>query len=64
MLKDTLARVRDHKNNVYYFPFVTNFGEVLSAFITEHPELQLVAMAVDVCGGASGYFVVFKEKGL
>jgi hypothetical protein len=53
-------------NGVYYFPFSGDvFGDKLSEFIGQHPDLELVTVAGDSSGITeitSGYFVVFRPK--
>lgn len=64
--KDVTPQVVNYGNGVYYFlTNVSDFGNSLSKFIAEHPELEVSAMAGNGTGfyGADiGYFVTFKEK--
>jgi outer membrane lipoprotein-sorting protein len=57
--------VTDYRNGVYYFDSNrAEFGNSLSQFIADHPELQFVSFAPDdtgTYGYTSGYFVVFKK---
>jgi hypothetical protein len=52
-------------NGVYYFPQTDQaFGEVLSGFIGNNPDLQLITIAPNdnnLYGHTSGYFAVFKK---
>lgn len=64
-----LGKIVDYGNGVYYFPFdgvrrKDTVGETLSAFITKHPELQLVTMSSlnSSALGTIGYLVVFEDK--
>lgn len=58
--------VIDYGNGVYYFPATeANFANNLSAFLYNHPELELVSVTgdgTDVHGRDAGYFVVFRKK--
>lgn len=60
------AGVVCYGNGVYYFPcYGANFGNTLSKFIKDNPELQFVDATGDgtaVHGFDKGYFVVFREK--
>jgi len=62
------SRINDvtfYGNNVYYFDCIqASFGNSLSTFISQHPELEIVSIASDNTGGygiTMGYFVVFKN---
>jgi hypothetical protein len=55
----------DYGNGVYYFPIVSaEFGNSLSAFIKQHPEMEMLSIAPTDEGYQSihGYFVIFKNK--
>lgn len=60
------CNVVDYGNGVYYFDGTeTKFGSSLSAFISEHPDMELVSMVgddTDGYGSTKGYFVVFRKK--
>lgn len=60
------ARVVDYHNGIYYFPFrMAEFGNRLSAFITQHGELKFLGCAasdVDAYGVTSGYFCFFEKR--
>jgi hypothetical protein len=64
------TEIMDFGNGVYYFPYIReNFGNSLSNFIGNHPELEYVNSTGDGTGGGGyengrdmGYFVVFREK--
>lgn len=65
----TVMLVDNHGNNVYYFASTgTRFGNSLSLFLKEHPDLKVSAMtanAIDAGRGVlsdRGYFVVFEPK--
>ena len=57
-------------NGVWYFGQTeARFGNALSRFIKDHPELEVVAMAsdgtdfgADAMDGTDGYFVVTRKK--
>ncbi|MCK9578205.1 hypothetical protein M0R01_01770 [bacterium] len=57
--------ITDFGNGVYYFECEGEvFGSTLSAFIGNHPELEVVSIAGDDAynhGRTIGYFVVFKR---
>jgi len=62
--------VIDYGNGLYYFSSTgADFGNELSKFIGDHPELELVAMCGDGTGGNShnprgydkGYWVYFHQ---
>lgn len=56
----------DYGNGVYYFSTGgAQFGNSLSDFIENHPELEIVAITGDGNGGYGsdmGYFVVFSKQ--
>jgi hypothetical protein len=58
--------ITDYGNGVYYFAVRrAEFVVALSAFIGQHPELELLAMTGNGNGSYGrdkGYFVVFKKK--
>lgn len=64
----TAYGIKDYGNGVYYFDYTKNeFGEQLSLFIGQHPELRMVSFASDndgkvalPSGGTAGYFVKFE----
>jgi hypothetical protein len=62
----SVNKVVDYGNGVYYFPFLqSDFANELSAFIGQHPELELVAMTGngnDLYGANLGYFTYFRKK--
>ncbi len=57
----------DQGNNIYYFryAFGKDFSKALSAFLSQHPELKVVATTNDGTGFRGincGYIVVFRNK--
>ena len=62
----TTEGITSYGNGVFYFSFVNDsFGNSLSAFIKEHPELELTTIAPNDSlsrGYPAGHFVVFKPK--
>lgn len=61
----------DYGNNVYYFSTIgAEFGNALSGFLKNHPELRLLSIAPDengrkdgrFVGTISGYFVIFEKR--
>ena len=62
----TDADITNYGNGVYYFNYTSRtFAEALSAFVAEHPELELVSFSGNgssVYGVDQGYFVVFKKR--
>lgn len=62
--------IKDYGNGVYYFNYTdSDFGEQLSLFIGQHPELRMVSFASDndgsiafPDGGTKGYFVKFEQN--
>lgn len=60
------GKVVDYGNNVYYFPYTSEyFGNSLSQFLTQHPELEVSGMSGNGTGGNGydlGYFVCFRNK--
>ncbi len=63
---ETSAGVLCYGNGVYYFPYTeAEYGNALSRFIKDHPELELVDATGDghhASGIDRGYFVVFRNK--
>ncbi len=63
---NTGCTVVDYRNGVYYFDCVEDvFGNALSRFIHEHPELRVVTMSgngTDIHGYDTGYFVVTEVR--
>lgn len=62
----TVSCWTDYGNGVYYFPCRTardeDFGGILSNFIGQHSELELVSMSSLVRYKTKGYFIVFRSK--
>lgn len=65
----TADGIKNYGNGVYYFDYTkSNFGEQLSLFIGQHPELRMVSFApynagsiALPSGGTDGYFVKFEK---
>lgn len=59
------TEVVNYGNNVYYLPHKqAGFGNALSRFINEHPDLELIALTgngTGAYGEDSGYFAVFRK---
>ncbi|MCP6720078.1 MAG: hypothetical protein KJI72_01995 [Patescibacteria group bacterium] len=62
----SLESVMDYGNGVYYFPQDgSRFGNALSEFIADHPDLELVAFADNGKGAfglSIGHFIVFRNR--
>lgn len=62
----TLVKIIDYHNGLYYFDGLNeDFANKLSAFIGEHPELELGSMVANGSGAQGddkGYFVYFKAS--
>ena len=59
------GEIHNYKNGVYYFYGRDNFPRMLSDFIYEHPELELISISGDNKAGYGenlGYLVIFKKR--
>ncbi|NTW13892.1 MAG: hypothetical protein HGA31_02580 [Candidatus Moranbacteria bacterium] len=60
------AAIIDYGNGVYYFPHTeADFGNALSKFRKDHPELRQTTAVGNGTGGAGsdiGYFVTFEKR--
>jgi hypothetical protein len=60
----SIAGIVNYGNHVYYFTSKgANFGNALSKFIGENPNMELVAITDEgtgMYGAATGHFVVFR----
>ncbi|MEK7465513.1 MAG: hypothetical protein AAB631_01925 [Patescibacteria group bacterium] len=65
-VRTVTTSITDYNNGVYYFNSTEeDFGNELSSFIYEHPEMEFVSMAPDDAtanGYTLGYFVVFRSR--
>jgi hypothetical protein len=61
-LGSSTTAIKDYGNGVYYFPGKSDdeFGNSLSKYIGEHPELSVVCIS-STGGIGVGYFVIFKK---
>ena len=57
--------IKNYGNGIYYFPYdnINTFGQSLSKFISDHPELLLITVT-DTGGNGNGlgYIVFFKQN--
>ncbi len=59
------TEVKNYGNGVYYFPYIRDFGNELSLFVENNPNLRLVSIApLDTkgYGNTTGYYVYFEPK--
>ena len=59
------TELKNYGNGVYYFPYTRDFGNELSLFVENNPNLRLVSIApLDIkgYGNTTGYYVYFEPK--